>query len=194
MWRTVLSVAALVAAAMALPAFSVAQAPTEDSVVGSGTAVDPGVVFLERFDLNARSGPSGENPTGTASLAPVDFPSLRIAGPVTCLNVTGNRAVIGVDNSLGTPALGDWFFEVTDGAPDSIGVFGPLDSPPSVCPVPGIGAFPVPVVSGDIVVTDARPFPTSKDQCKNGGWRTFPGFRNQGECVAFVERGPKPKP
>ena len=25
--------------------------------------------------------------------------------------------------------------------------------------------------------------PTSKDQCKDGGWRTYPGFKNQGECV-----------
>ena len=29
---------------------------------------------------------------------------------------------------------------------------------------------------------------TSKSQCKNGGWRNFPQFRNQGQCVSFVER------
>lgn len=31
--------------------------------------------------------------------------------------------------------------------------------------------------------------PTNKDQCKNGGWKTFnnPTFRNQGQCVSFVE-------
>ena len=30
--------------------------------------------------------------------------------------------------------------------------------------------------------------PTSKDQCKDGGWSIFdnPAFRNQGECVSFV--------
>jgi hypothetical protein len=30
--------------------------------------------------------------------------------------------------------------------------------------------------------------PTSKDQCKNGGWKTFtnPSFKNQGDCVSFV--------
>jgi hypothetical protein len=30
--------------------------------------------------------------------------------------------------------------------------------------------------------------PTSKDQCKNGGWKSFtnPSFKNQGQCVAFV--------
>jgi hypothetical protein len=29
--------------------------------------------------------------------------------------------------------------------------------------------------------------PTSKDQCKNGGWKGFPQFKNQGQCVSFVE-------
>jgi hypothetical protein len=28
--------------------------------------------------------------------------------------------------------------------------------------------------------------PTSKEQCKNGGWRNFPGFKNQGDCVSYV--------
>lgn len=32
--------------------------------------------------------------------------------------------------------------------------------------------------------------PTSKDQCKKGGWETFnnPSFKNQGACVSFVEK------
>jgi beta-propeller repeat-containing protein len=38
---------------------------------------------------------------------------------------------------------------------------------------------------------DARALPTSREQCKHDGWRAF-GFRNQGQCVAFVQRGPKP--
>jgi DNA-binding beta-propeller fold protein YncE len=28
--------------------------------------------------------------------------------------------------------------------------------------------------------------PTSKNQCKNGDWRNYPQFKNQGQCVAFV--------
>jgi hypothetical protein len=28
--------------------------------------------------------------------------------------------------------------------------------------------------------------PISKDQCKNGGWRTYGVFKNQGDCVSFV--------
>jgi glucuronoarabinoxylan endo-1,4-beta-xylanase len=34
------------------------------------------------------------------------------------------------------------------------------------------------------------PAPTSKDECKQGGWATFnnPSFRNQGDCVSSVAR------
>lgn len=43
-----------------------------------------------------------------------------------------------------------------------------------------------------VVVHDAQPpAPTSKAQCKDGGWQQF-GFKNQGQCIAFVNRGPKP--
>jgi hypothetical protein len=38
--------------------------------------------------------------------------------------------------------------------------------------------------------TSAPPVaPTSKDQCKSEGWQTYPQFRNQGDCVSFVENG-----
>jgi hypothetical protein len=38
--------------------------------------------------------------------------------------------------------------------------------------------------------------PTSKDQCKNGGWKSFtkPSFKNQGDCVSFVATGGKNPP
>jgi len=29
--------------------------------------------------------------------------------------------------------------------------------------------------------------PTSKDQCKDGGWMNYPRFKNQGQCVAHVD-------
>jgi hypothetical protein len=34
--------------------------------------------------------------------------------------------------------------------------------------------------------------PTTKDQCKNGGWQTFDTprrFENQGDCIQFVNTG-----
>jgi hypothetical protein len=41
----------------------------------------------------------------------------------------------------------------------------------------------------------AKPLlPTSKDQCKNGGWQSFGVFKNQGDCVSFVATGGKNLP
>jgi hypothetical protein len=36
--------------------------------------------------------------------------------------------------------------------------------------------------------------PTTKAQCKNGGWRDFGVFKNQGDCVSFVATGGKTPP
>jgi hypothetical protein len=46
--------------------------------------------------------------------------------------------------------------------------------------------------TGGTIVTLAEGFttePTSKDECKNGGWRNFPQFKNEGLCIAFVQGG-----
>ncbi|TMK73542.1 MAG: hypothetical protein E6G50_01480 [Actinobacteria bacterium] len=50
-------------------------------------------------------------------------------------------------------------------------------------------------VNGQVQVP-APTTPTSKDQCKNGGWKTFtnPAFKNQGDCVSFVATGGKNLP
>ena len=58
----------------------------------------------------------------------------------------------------------------------------------------GIGAYFDNVVVATSAETTAYDFepvvtaPTSKDDCKKGGWQSFddPAFRNQGECVSFV--------
>jgi DNA-binding beta-propeller fold protein YncE len=45
----------------------------------------------------------------------------------------------------------------------------------------------VPVDSArELAVSPLPRVPTSRNQCTNGGWRTFPGFKNQGDCVSFV--------
>jgi hypothetical protein len=36
--------------------------------------------------------------------------------------------------------------------------------------------------------------PNNKAQCKNGGWKTYGVFRNQGDCVSFVASGGKNQP
>ena len=49
---------------------------------------------------------------------------------------------------------------------------------------------PATVVAGDgpfgVVVGPPTAAPSSKRQCKHGGWRSFPQFKNQGQCIAFV--------
>ena len=59
-----------------------------------------------------------------------------------------------------------------DAAPDTLGKGFLIDN--------------VMFASGEILVGP----PTSIDQCKKGGWATFnnPVFRNQGECIRFVNR------
>ena len=54
------------------------------------------------------------------------------------------------------------------------------------------GRRPTLLAPAGIAVAQQPRAPFSKEQCKRGGWRTFPQFRNQGQCVAFVQRGPKP--
>ncbi len=56
-------------------------------------------------------------------------------------------------------------------------------SPKSPATVP-TGDFP-----GHIAVGPLPRFPSAKGQCKHGGWRNFPQFKNQGQCVASVEHG-----
>jgi hypothetical protein len=36
--------------------------------------------------------------------------------------------------------------------------------------------------------------PASIEGCQNGGWRSFPQFKNQGDCVSFVATGGKNAP
>jgi hypothetical protein len=68
------------------------QAPTQDSVVGS--ALVGGSIGPEAITIDAHSGPSGENPTGTVGTTrcvalPGGFcgPSGFTGGEITCLNV-----------------------------------------------------------------------------------------------------------
>lgn len=48
----------------------------------------------------------------------------------------------------------------------------------------------VSLLSGPIPVNR----PTSKDQCKNDGWKTYGTFKNQGDCVSFVATKGKNQP
>jgi streptogramin lyase len=91
-----------------------------------------------------------------------------------------------------------WFTELTSnriGRSTTSGVI--TEYPVPTAGLPGLGSEPDGIAAGPdgaIWFTEAignkigriSVVPTSKEQCKKGGWRNFPGFRNQGDCVAFV--------
>ena len=175
-----------------------AQAPAGDSVTGIGTVEFvivgvPGSVITP-FEFNVHSGPSGENPTGQVS-----FAGLSISAPVTCLDVRTvlfappfNQATM----NLETSQFGLVTLQVSDGnpegLPDFISALTFSARSPADCSPLGFGSENVrgAVLTGDIDIVNAPPPPTSKEQCANGGYVQY-GFKNQGECVAFVQRGPK---
>ena len=170
-----------------------AQEAGQDFVIGTFTVGDPPPSQTIAFEatVDARSGPSGENPTGTFIHSPNGFPSLYT---VACLHVTDNTAIVGVNYS-GPPTAG-LLFRVTDASVDS---FSP---PPTIgthvgpgdCTGPLTFLSPLPVVAGDIVIHDARPVPTTNEDCKGNGWRDFGAFKNQGDCVSFVATKGKNQP
>jgi hypothetical protein len=97
--------------ALVLASSAAAQAPSGDAVTGGASLFlpvscfpvepcDPSVppVRLVSIEVDAHSGPSGENPTGTVRWFQ-DFPQVPISFrsniEVTCLEVEGNVAVIG---------------------------------------------------------------------------------------------------
>jgi hypothetical protein len=181
----------VVAAFLALPGAANAQTATQDSVTGTASyeifAPEP-VQVTDVFSVF--SGPSGENATGTVTgTAGV----VSIVADVTCLAVTGNRAVIGL--MARPPDSFDLYLVVVDGgasgqdASAAVGSPGPSTDCASVTSTPSL----TPYSGGNVVITDAPPFPTTRDQCKNAGWRQF-GFKNKGQCVSFVATGGKHHP
>ena len=184
-----LVVSMLVAAGLASAGPAIGQTPGQDSAVG-----DPcwNGFLGPCVDLDARSGPQGENPVGFVDIsARQNF----AGGPVTCLTTTGNRATVGFAEVFrpGDGFDGGFLFiednSSTGAGPDNV-VFELVAVAPTVCRVNTVVyAAEDSVVVGDAVVTDTQPFPTSKDQCKNGGWRNYGAtFQNQGQCNLFVKR------
>ncbi len=185
--RVWLATTLAVGATLAIPATSRAQAPAQDSVSGSGFAG-----FFGQFQIDVRSGPSGENPTGQASFqSGVGL----LSGSASCLAVRGSIATFNIPGT----SFGLVTFEVTDnaasGGADVIsGIPTPGRSPADCSPLPPGSGVVGTVQGGDVVVVDAPQLPTSKAQCKHGGWRSFGVFKNQGDCVSFVATGGKNPP
>jgi hypothetical protein len=177
-----------------------------------------GQIFCARrlnITVDVESGPVGENPTGAVvlnSIGGTPVGSISTDSEATCLSVSGRVAIIGLAGQASIqffPSVVAGLVRIVDAggldsgsdtfefAYQSAPAAGPpLPGPTSCSTFPGtFGRDPLffpdfTNETGDVVVTDAQPFPTSKDQCKNGGWRNFPQFKNEGQCIAFVNHGP----
>jgi hypothetical protein len=179
----------MVGVALAVPVVSSAQVPTQDSVLGRGVAIGDSPTITYDFEIDARSGPGGENPTGHVSFIGSIPNSIIFDGPVTCLSVNGNMAGLNVSTSqFGTVGM-----QITDSPTGDLIRAIPI---PEGAPCSPLGfAVDFTLVSGDIAVADNAPIlPTSREQCQNGGWRSYGVFKNQGDCVSFVATGGKNPP
>jgi len=176
--------------------------PTGDFVSGGGATVDfigagfPAIRY-QNIVIDAQSDPSGANAGGTVSFEVAELAGsvhivlTEVTGPVTCLAVNGNDAVIGFDATAQGIPIGPSAIHVIDNGPSG----SPPDEffandVPTTCGESPAGLLGGPLVAGDLVVHDAV-VPTSISQCLLGGWQHVVNdagqpFRNQGLCAAFV--------
>jgi hypothetical protein len=137
--------------------------PKNDFVTGTGQ-FSPETVD-QQVHVNAKSGPSGEDPqgyffvTGTSDQGqPIDF---RVR--VTCLFVNGNIATVGGEiersRTSAVPVGAGFVLFIRDsGEPGDGDVFagGDVSTPPETCP-PLVPTMPQPINQGNFVVHDAAP-------------------------------------
>jgi hypothetical protein len=144
------------------------QVTEPDSVRGRGSRplAGPGVRPPVEVDVDAISGPSGHDPTGTFwTRYPAAGPEFR--GRVVCLTVSGNRASVGgvieqssdPANPPGTPIL---FAFIDNGDPgvgrDATVTYFGRDLNSAQCPVPIFReGDEIPLSDGNFVVRDVQP-------------------------------------
>jgi hypothetical protein len=151
-----LLLAVLVALCLVVPIGASANPPNQDKV--DGTVED---IFPSTLHVNAISDADGANARGHLWYEAYDPAQIEVAGEVTCMNVQGNLATVGmrIDRSKlpGFPGEGNGFlFIITDnGEPGDMDTHLdiPQGSPPTSCPSPFL--FPYPHDHGNFIVRDA---------------------------------------
>lgn len=154
--------------------------------------------------LTVKMGPTALN---HLTLTPV-FDANYSASPV---QVFSGTVTIPASSGGGTP--GDFFFcveytrpylhpaglnviiEIVNTSASSLFHFDDFCRGNPVCTTRRVFAVPATATAGTLDATPAglvmkflAANPRDKDDCKDGGWESF-GFRNQGQCVRFVETG-----
>jgi hypothetical protein len=212
MRRRLITVVSVVVVAQLIGAGLATAQAAGDSVVGSGSAEDRFVANGQigccqyAYTLDAHSGPGGEAPGGTVAVQFFGRDTLpySFSGHVSCLSVSGTKAVIGVvvdqsDSEFG-PAVGQGVtLFATDTHAPVTGSFSDREPPDadrftvhltqSGCP-----AFPTSpafddlyyVFNGDIAIHDAQP-PATYAQCRQAGWVGY-GYASHAQCIDAVHQ------
>jgi hypothetical protein len=151
-------VATVAAAALVLPGGAGAKAK-EDSVTGTVTGA-VGDLSPLTVQISARSGPGGENPTGRVTLIGPEPGFIFIGGPVTCLNVQGNVALVKIQADTGAIGV-QLSMRITDNVTDNAGSLTPdavdmlvTNSASDECASPEPVYLLSHIQSGDVVVVD----------------------------------------
>jgi hypothetical protein len=144
----------------ASPALATHGAAGDDQLSGTGyfTQFHP-----VEFDVDVKSGPEGESPSGTASAtirptagsSPVPF-----SGPVTCLSIAGRKAEVRFTNTDPTTTFiksVKLVFEDVQGGPDRGSLLTSYSDDTSPC---SIGNASFALTSGNVTVVD-RAAPTT---------------------------------
>src|SRR5262249_34991399 len=141
----------------AAPAGAVQTQVGRDSVRGDAThlGADPPFPAIT-VRIRASSDADGSDPRGVVTIRVPDIGQQR-RGRVTCLNVRGNTATVGIEIvKAEDPAVvgkGELWNVVDNGdSGDQIAGFVLTETPPTVCPPQ---SFSVPVVAGNYRVLDA---------------------------------------
>jgi len=128
-----------------------------DSVRGDAThlGADPPFPAIT-VRIRASSDADGSNPRGVVTIRVPEIGQQR-RGQVTCLNVQGNTATIGIEivkaEDPAAVGKGELWNVVDNGdSGDQIAGFALTETPPTVCPPL---SFSVPVVAGDYRILDA---------------------------------------
>ncbi len=144
-----------------------------------------GIAFNATFDLSSLNVTLPNDVIVGIAFNTADYGAapIHMPGPYNSLNVgvpTGQTASVGTDDNANNvywnTSYGPFY---ADGGASGTGTFRE-----------DINWAPNGTVAFKITATPTLVAPpTSKDQCKNGGWMNFnnPSFENQGGCVSYVQ-------
>jgi hypothetical protein len=154
----------LIAAALAAPAAATAgSAPGFDTATATGGNLVTDDFSASDIEVDAHSGPAGEDPGGSVSFSLLGG-TYQVSGPVNCLDVSGNTAVMTIDGPFPSlPGFTAFIVKVVDNGGGGQDVFQYFPDDPEVpepldCHEGSADYFGGPLI-GRAVVTDVRPDP-----------------------------------